>query len=138
MGLNNISIKGNIGKDIELKDVNGKSLATFSIAVNRFDKTTAWFNIEAWGKTAENIHTFFHKGDSIIINGRLDYNEVEKDGIKKQYYKIIANEFDFCNGKKSESNDKNITDSVDYNKPLPPDKQGLTQTPVIDTTDVPF
>lgn len=137
MGLNNISIKGNIGKDIELKEVNGKSLISFSIAVSRFDKTTAWFNIEAWGKTAENIHTFFHKGDSIIINGRLDYNEVEKDGIKKQYYKIIANEFDFCNGKKSETDNNAHTNDAPP-KPVADKPNSYSKTQDENLLDIPF
>ena len=57
--MNTVVIVGRAGRDAEIKYYeSGKSRATFSLAVNRWDSKTSsevtdWFNIEVWDKQAE-------------------------------------------------------------------------------------
>ena len=78
--MNVISIIGRIGKDIELKYLqSGSAVASFSIAVDQSYKRegqkvekTSWFDVSAFGKTAENVNQYFHKGSMIGITGELE------------------------------------------------------------------
>ncbi len=107
--LNNITIYGRLTADTELKETNdGLKVVRFSIANERpftknGNKTTDFFNIVAWNKTAEFINKYFHKGDAIILTGRVQIdNWKDKDGNSRQSFYILANTADFCSGKKSE------------------------------------
>ena len=97
--MNNISITGRLVYEPELK--NTQSGATFMsnrIAVNRADKnkTTDFFNIQAWNKTAEFIYKYFSKGDPIEISGRLQTENYEKkDGTKVNDVVIVALDVNF-------------------------------------------
>lgn len=103
MSVNKVILKGRLGKDPEMKNTAVK----FSIATdegykdksgNKVDKT-AWHNIVAFGKLAEILEKYLHKGDEVVIVGKLDYNEHEG----KWYTSIIANEFDFVSSKNDSS-----------------------------------
>jgi single-strand DNA-binding protein len=74
-----ITITGNLVADPELKFTsNGKALATFTVVSSKSSKkpdgtwentdTTFW-DIKAWGKTAENCADSLGKGVSVIIVG---------------------------------------------------------------------
>lgn len=76
--LNEVILCGRLTSDVELKSTgSGKSVATFSIALNRpkaNDSTEQKADFPpcvAWDKTAEFISKYFRKGDSICINGEL-------------------------------------------------------------------
>lgn len=95
-------IKGNLGKEVSVNSVNGKTVAKFSIAETKFWKQdgekkekTRWHNIQCWGKTAERCHKFLQKGDTIIVEGELEYSEYEKDGKKVFWTQITANNVHF-------------------------------------------
>lgn len=74
-----ITIAGNLIADPELKFTqSGKAVATFTVVSSKSSKkedgtwentdTTFW-NIKAWGKTAENIADSLRKGVSVIVSG---------------------------------------------------------------------
>jgi single-strand DNA-binding protein len=56
---------------------------------------TEWHRIEAWGKQGEVIAQYHVKGDLIHIEGKLIYDQWEKDGVKQTTAKIRVNEFVF-------------------------------------------
>lgn len=64
--MNNVNLMGRLCGEIELKRTqNGNVCTNFSLAVDRYangNKTTDFIRCVAWGKTAENIGKFFHKG----------------------------------------------------------------------------
>jgi len=112
--MNFLGLKGNITKEIELRDIDGKAAISFSIAVNAFkkgEKTVMFMNCSAFGKTAENIHKFFYKGDPIIVTGALDFY-YDKD--KNTRYQMNVWQFDFA-GKNNQNSDKNIdTENIPF------------------------
>lgn len=103
---NHIVIHGYLGRDPELKEYkNAKGetghLCNLSVGVSRVGEGTDWFDVTFFGKRAEVIEKFFSKGSQIIVSGRMQSDTVEKDGKKHKYWKIIADDFDFCDSNES-------------------------------------
>ena len=107
--MNKVTLYGRAATEIELKySSNDEKTAVgkFRIAVNRKNKEADFFNCVAFGKTAENIAKYFHKGDRILIGGRIQIdNYTNKEGKKTSTTNIIVEEFDFIESKKESGND---------------------------------
>ena len=93
--MNTITEVGNLTSDPELKFTNsGMAQVKLSIAVNRKVKeveTTSFFNIVAWGSLAENVANSLHKGNRVIVAGRLEQRTWETDkGEKRNTVEIVA------------------------------------------------
>ena len=104
--LNHITIHGYLGKDPILKEYQNaqgetRSLCNFSVGVSRVGEGTDWFDVTMFGKRAEVIEKFFSKGSQIIVSGRMQADVYEKDGQKRKAWKLIAEDFDFCDSKDS-------------------------------------
>ena len=104
--LNNIKIHGYLGRDPELKEYkNAKGetghLCNMSVGVSRVGDGTDWFDVTFFGRRAEVIEKFFSKGSQIIVSGRMQADTVEADGKKRKYWKLIGEDFDFCDSKDS-------------------------------------
>ena len=104
--LNKITIHGYLGRDPELKEYRNaqgetRSLCNFSVGVSRVGEGTDWFDVTMFGKRAEVIEKWFQKGSQIIVSGRMQADTVEKDGRKHKYWKLITDDFDFCDSKDS-------------------------------------
>lgn len=84
---------GRLGNDIETRFMpNGTAVANFSIAVDDSYKDkqtgqkveqTEWVRCVAFGKTAEFLGEWLHKGKRILVCGKMKTREYEKDGIKR-------------------------------------------------------
>ena len=106
---NKVQLIGNVGNDPEIKILEGgKKLAKFTIATNEVyynenkEKITdtQWHNISAWGKTADIIENFVTKGKEIALEGKLTHRSYDdKEGIKRYYTEVIANELLLLGGK---------------------------------------
>jgi len=101
---------GTFGKDPELKSFDsGHSLCSFSLATKRKFKdkngenATDWITCSAWGKTADTISMYFHKGSRIMIEGELQNNNyTNKDGQMVYSTQVNVSSFEFVD-KKSDS-----------------------------------
>lgn len=94
--MNIFAFSGNVTKDIELKTTPaGKSVCSFSVAINEGKDKTTFINCVAWEKTAELISQYVQKGDRLSGSGRLDVRSYEKDGEKKYVTEVVVNQFDF-------------------------------------------
>ena len=77
--LNSILIEGNLVRDALLKNTEaGSAVCSFTIASNRFyngddgmEKEVGFFNIESWGKLAEDCQAHGYKGRGVRVVGRL-------------------------------------------------------------------
>ena len=110
--LNHVIEIGRLTRDISERDfaytTGGTARLNFSIAVNRSEKRNgAWqdkvsyFDVTVWGKTAENIKAYLHKGKQIAIDGYLDQQRWEKDGVKYSKVVIIADNVQLLGGNES-------------------------------------
>lgn len=106
---NIVILVGRLGRSIELKkSQSGTSIVNFALAVDNGkdangDKITDWIDCKAFGKTAELITTYTHKGDQIMINGRLTVRDWEdRNGLKRKSTEVLINEFSNLSPKKEE------------------------------------
>ncbi|MHB0806055.1 single-stranded DNA-binding protein [Stutzerimonas nitrititolerans] len=89
---------GRLGNEIETRFMpNGTAVANFSIAVDDSYKDkqtgqkveqTEWVRCVAFGKTAEFLGEWLHKGKRILVCGKMKTREYEKDGIKRYVTEI--------------------------------------------------
>jgi len=101
--LNHIIIMGRLTAEPDLrKTPTGKSVTTFTVAVNRdINYTEADFiSCVAWEKTAEFVKDHFTKGEMICVSGRLKSRQYEKDGQKRTVWEIVAERIYFGGGKR--------------------------------------
>nr|DAZ39101.1 MAG TPA: Single strand binding protein [Caudoviricetes sp.] len=90
--LNVCSFTGRLAADPEMKQTqSGKSVARFRLAVGGFRKDdTSWLDFEAWGKTAELLAQYRHKGDSVGVVAHAVVDNWEKDGQKHSKVKFVV------------------------------------------------
>lgn len=99
---------GNLTRDPELKSLqSGSQVLNFTVAVNNrykrdgeIVKEAVFIECEAWNKTAEIIHKFFKKGDSIIVhtNAKQEYWDDPATGAKRTKLRFRVNDFEFIPG----------------------------------------
>ena len=110
--LNSVIEIGRLTRDISERDFTyttaGKARLNLSIAVNRSEKRggewadkVSFFDVTVWGKTAENIRPYLHKGKQIAVDGYLDQQRWEKDGVKYSKVVIIADNVQLLGGNES-------------------------------------
>lgn len=88
--MNHVTLIGNITKDIELSQTKtGKIVTQFNIGVRRNEESSDFPYCIAWGKTAELLKKYCHKGSKIGIEGSLQTSSFEKNG-KKSYTTIVC------------------------------------------------
>ena len=104
--MNKVILVGRFARDPELRTTgSGKSVATFSLAVDRRYKQEGqpeadFFNIVAWGKQAETICQYLGKGRQIALTGRLQSRSYDaQDGTKRYVTEVVLEEFDFIGSK---------------------------------------
>ena len=107
--MNLVCLIGRLTKDPELKTTqNGKSVVTFSLAVDGFKKgETDFIDCVAWNKTAENLAKFKKKGEQIAITGRLTTRNYEdRNGNKRKAVEVTVNDLQFIGGKSNSETQK--------------------------------
>lgn len=114
--LNKVELMGRIVRDIEIrKGSNDVSFAKFSLAVERDvknketgERETDWINIAASGARADFAGKYFHKGDMMVVVGRLRQNKwTDKDGNKHNDIEVVAQDIYFGGGKKENASQQN-------------------------------
>ena len=107
--MNKVILLGRLTKDIELKEtVSGKSYARVGLAVDRpfsKNKEVDFFNLVAWDKTAEMMSRYFEKGRRILVEGRMQMNNYEKNGVKVNTYDVVVGNVYFADDKKKAASD---------------------------------
>lgn len=96
--MNNVSLIGRTTDDIELRTTtSGKSVVNFTLAIPRkFKKDeTDFVECQAWGKTAELLSTYIHKGQQVGLFGNLQQEKWEKDGQKRSKLIVSVQDITF-------------------------------------------
>ncbi|MBC3105711.1 single-stranded DNA-binding protein [Staphylococcus haemolyticus] len=97
-------LTGRITKDLELKQAGRTQVTNFSLAVdNPFKKDdTSFFDIVAFGKTAQLLNNYCGKGSKILIEGNLKQDRFQdKEGNNRSVVRVIANRIEFLDSKGS-------------------------------------
>jgi single-strand DNA-binding protein len=104
LNLNTVTLAGHLTRDPELRPVGEKSVAVFSVAINRRWKSndgeqkeeTTFVDCEAWGRTAELIGQYLVKGSACYLEGRLKLDSwQDKEGQKRSKLKVVADNVQF-------------------------------------------
>lgn len=100
MSLNKVMLIGNVGKDPEVRHLEGGSVvARFSLATTErykdkngeFQEQTEWHNIVCWRLLAERAEKYVKKGSQLFIEGRLRSRSWEdKTGQARYTVEIVA------------------------------------------------
>jgi single-strand DNA-binding protein len=108
--LNKVQLIGNVGKDPEIKYLpSGEAVANLSLATSLSwkDKATGerkeeteWHRLTAYGKLAEIIGQYAHKGKSIYVEGRLKTRKwTDKQGVEKYTTEIFVDQMQLLGGR---------------------------------------
>jgi single-strand DNA-binding protein len=86
--LNQVVLGGNLTRDPVLRRLaSGNSVAEFGLAIDdgytsktgEQVKQTCFVDVVAWDKRARGVHAYLHKGDCVIVVGRLTYQSWVND-----------------------------------------------------------
>ena len=93
--MNKVFLTGRLTADAELRTTtSGKSVTTFSLAVNDGfgEKQKAYFfNVVVWGKGAEAVANYPHKGSKVAVTGKLTSRSYDdKNGNKRTAIEVVA------------------------------------------------
>ncbi|EKS0344964.1 single-stranded DNA-binding protein [Escherichia coli] len=102
MSVNSITLGGNVGNDLEVRYTsNGKAIGSFSLAVQQGygdNKRAMWVTCLIFGERAEKLAPHIRKGTKLVVSGRLDVRQYDRnDGTKGTAVEVAVNEFEFMN-----------------------------------------
>lgn len=133
--MNKVILMGRLTADPEIRYSQGQNgeqmaIARFSIAVDRKfkkenDASADFPSCVAFGKTADFVGKYFHRGMKIALEGRLQTGSYEKDGVKHYTTDVIAEAVEFAESKKtaeesapSSAGFVNIPDGIEADLPF--------------------
>ena len=97
---NKVILMGNLTRDPDVRTTSssGMKVARLRLAVNerRRDRNgqvqdfPGYIDVDAWDKLAELCGQYLAKGRPILVEGRLQMDSWEKDGVKHQKLKVRA------------------------------------------------
>ena len=122
-------------KDVELRYSGEIAIGRFSVAIDSGygdKKKTNFFNMTAFGKTAESLEKYVKKGTKIALECEANQNQYEdKNGNKVNSVDFIVRNFEFC---ESKSNNNSNTEQT---PPSAPDNFGWMDAN-ISSEELPF
>ena len=109
--MNKIILLGNLTRDPQLSYTpNQTPVVDFGMATNRKWKAqdgsdreeVCFVDCRMFGKRAEAINKYVKKGEKLLIEGRLTFDQWEaQDGTKRTKHRINVENFEFVGGKQS-------------------------------------
>ena len=131
--MNKTILSGRLCADPEVRvGASGNAIASFNLAVDRRfkrdgDADADFFKCVAFGKTAEFIEHYFHKGNKILIEGEVrNNNYTDKDGKMVYGTQILVNAVEFGESKAASQATQPTTPSADdFNKVDPSTQEEL-------------
>ena len=139
--MNKVFLIGRLTRDPELRYTGSNvPVASFSLAVNRNftnqsgEREADFINIVVWRKQAENVKNYLSQGSQVAIDGRIQTRSYDdKDGNKRYFTEVIADNVEFLGSKASNNNS-----SSDNQGPTPYDFDKAPDTKGTDVDNNPF
>lgn len=104
--MNNIVLLGRLTKDADIRSTqSGKVVASFTLAVDRpytqnGKREADFIACQIWGKSAEVLGKSVHKGQRILLEGRLQIRQyTDKNGNKRTAAEVVTDRFEFIERK---------------------------------------
>ena len=150
-GVNKVTLIGNLGNDPEVRySGNGNAVANVSLATaeswrdkdsGEQQERTEWHRVVFFGRLAEIVSEYLHKGSLIYVEGRLQTNKwQDKEGNDRYTTQIVANEMQMLGGRGGTSNNKEpAPESDDTVDSSPKKSEPIAKSPADDfDEDIPF
>lgn len=142
--LNKVILIGNLGRDPETRTLeSGTVMCRFSIATTETYKNkqgekishTEWHNIVLWRNLAEVADKYLHKGDKVLIEGRMRSRswEDKESGQMRYITEILADQMQMM-GTTKKTSEKENTDTVEE----PTSNSFVQESPIQIEDDLPF
>jgi single-strand DNA-binding protein len=125
--MNLVALSGNLTKDADLRYIpSGTAVLEFRVASNRTyfvkgrgeQKEVAYVNCKIWGGRAEALNQFLTKGTRVLIKGRLQFQEWERDGQRHSRLEINVEDLNFMGGRKPAQDSTDVEASVSPQEPV--------------------
>jgi single-strand DNA-binding protein len=96
-----VTFKGRLGAEPDVTfSANGTAVTKMRIVTNGRrlvdgtweDTDTSWWSVTAFGRVAEAVADTVHKGDLVMVTGKIKQRDWEKDGVKRTSADIVADE----------------------------------------------
>lgn len=94
-----VILVGNLVDDVTLRATSSGTVASFRMAASNgfFDRRTqrwversTYLTVSAWRQLGENLAASLHKGQPVLVVGRMRQRDVERDGRRVTYYEVDA------------------------------------------------
>jgi len=87
--INKITLVGNVGRDPDIQTTaSGVKVAHVSLATGRryareggMEERTEWHRLTLWDRLAQIAEDYIRKGDRLYIEGRMEYDSFERNGV---------------------------------------------------------
>ncbi|MCM1027850.1 MAG: single-stranded DNA-binding protein [Roseburia sp.] len=122
--MNKVILMGRLTRDPEVRYSQGASQTTvgrFSVAVDRRFKREGepdadFFNCTCFGKQAEFVERYLHKGTKVVLSGRIQNdNYTNKDGQMVYSVRIMVDEIEFAESKNASAGNSDGGYNNSYN-----------------------
>lgn len=140
---NKVELLGYVGDTPDARFMpDGTAVTVISLATNQRWKNKAgeqkertdWHRVIFYRGLAETVAKYVKKGAQLLVDGRIQYRDYEKDGETHYITEIIANEFQFLDKKQEEQ--ESVEKSATTKKPRAKAAQAAEKA--IDPDDIPF
>lgn len=124
--MNKIVLLGRLVKDIDIKYTqSGKVVASFTLAVDRpfagqdGKREADFINCQMWGKSAELLGNSVHKGQRVLVEGRLQIRQYEdKQGAKRWITEVVCDRFEYIEKREQVQQAANDFDGMGQEMPF--------------------
>jgi len=99
--VNKIILVGNVGQDPDIQETgSGTKVAHLSLATNRrvsgngdeVTERTDWHRLTLWNRLAQFTQDYVSRGDRVYVEGRLEYDSYERDGVTIPTADVVVRE----------------------------------------------
>lgn len=118
--MNRVGLIGRLTKDPELRQASGSASCRFTLAVDRYRSSqgkseTDFIGCIAFGKTAENMGRYLHKGSKVGVDGRIQTGSyVNRQGTKVYTTDVIADHIDFLDSRSEDTTQTSYDQGAAY------------------------
>ena len=121
----NLNLIGNLGKDAETKNINGKEYISFSVASTEKkgeQECTTWISVLAGNNP--NLLPYLKKGQQVFVSGRMSASIYQSQNNIGMDISVFASTLQLCGGKREE-----VTASSASTVNPSPIRQPVSQSP---------
>lgn len=98
--INKVILVGNVGRDPDVQvTASGTKVAHMSLATSRrvprdsgYEERTEWHRLTMWDGLAQLAEEYIRKGDRLYVEGRMEYDSFEKNGVTIPTAEVLVRE----------------------------------------------